>query len=142
MAAVDVTLALGTNLGDRQSNIRVALNLLDLAFGSHYTALSPIIETKACGFEGPDFLNCVVRYRSARRPQTILKLCKGVEKAMGRDDEPEYDERGERVYHDRIIDIDILYCGRVRMDTPELKIPHPQVESRAYIKELLLFLQD
>lgn len=142
MAAVDVTLALGTNLGDRETNIKVALNLLDLAFGSHYTALTPVLETAAVGFDGPDFLNCIVRYRTSRRPHTVLKLCKGVEKAMGRTDTPEYDDGGHRIYHDRIIDVDILFYGKARIDTPELKIPHPQVETRAYIKELLLFLHD
>lgn len=140
MPATDLYLALGTNLGDRQRNIKVALNLLDLHLGTHYDALSEIMETEAIGFEGPAFLNCIVRYKSAKSPLSILKICKSIERSMGREDDLEYDSEGRRVYHDRIIDIDILIYGKRRIDTPELKIPHPQVENRPYIKELLLHL--
>lgn len=135
-----VTFALGTNLGNRENNIKVALNMLDIALKSHYEAISPVMETEAIGFEGPAFLNCVVRYRTAKSPKSLLSICKHIEKQMGRDDEPEYAEDGTRIYHDRIIDIDILLYGNSRIDTPELTIPHPQVESRPYIKELLLNL--
>lgn len=140
MPATDLYLALGTNLGDRQRNIKVALNLLDLHLGTHYDALSEIMETEAIGFEGPAFLNCIVRYKSTKSPLSILKICKSIERSMGREDDLEYDSEGRRVYHDRIIDIDILIYGKRRIDTPELKIPHPQVENRPYIKELLLHL--
>lgn len=140
MAEVDVYLALGSNMGNKERNIRIALNFLDIAFDKHYTAISPIIETEAIGFSGPAFLNCVVRYRSAKSPSSILKICKSIERNMGRTDAPEYDSEGNRVYHDRIIDIDILLYGKRKVDTPELTIPHPQVETRPYIKELLLNL--
>lgn len=137
----NVLLALGTNVGDREQNIRTALEKLDKAFGRHYDALSPLLETEAIGFVAPPFINCIVRYRLGRTPLSILKICKGVEREMGRMDVPEYDDAGKRVYHDRIIDIDILFVGKRRISTDELTIPHPQVESRPYIKELLLNLQ-
>lgn len=136
----EVVLALGTNLGNRETNIRIALNMLDIAFGKHYNAISPLMETEAVGFEGPAFINCVVRYDLTKSPMTILRICKKIERDMGRTDEPEYDDQGNRIYHDRIIDIDILFVGKRRINTPELTIPHPQVESRPYIKELLLNL--
>lgn len=140
MAATDLYLALGTNMGNRQRNIKVALNLLELALGTPYDAISPVMETEAIGFDGPAFLNCVVRYKSSKSPLSILRICKNIERSMGRCDSPEYAEDGTRIYHDRIIDIDILMYGKRKLDTPELKIPHPQVETRAYIKELLLHL--
>lgn len=140
MAATDLYLALGTNMGNRQRNLRVALNFLELALGTSYDAISPVMETEAIGFEGPAFLNCVVRYKSSKSPLSILKICKSIERNMGRNDEPEYAEDGTRIYHDRIIDIDILMYGKRKIDTPELTIPHPQVETRPYIKELLLHL--
>lgn len=129
-------LALGTNLGDRERNLEEALAHLDAIFGAR-AALSPIINTAACGFDGPDFLNCIVVYETRRRPATILKICKQIESQMGRTDAPEYDENGSRVFHDRIIDIDILYYGDKVINTPDLIIPHPQVQTRPYIKELL-----
>lgn len=129
-------LALGTNLGDRESNIEQALSLLDASFGPRF-AQSPTINTEACGFDGPDFLNCVVVYESRKRPYTILKICKQIEALMGRTDVPEYDSGGNRVFHDRIIDIDILLYGRTVVDNQTLTIPHPQILTRPYVKELL-----
>ena len=131
-----IYLALGTNLGDRERNLERALTLLDGVFGER-KAQSPIINTAACGFEGPDFLNCIVVYATRRRPATVLRICKEIEAAMGRTDAPEYDENGRRIFHDRIIDIDILLYGDKTVDTPELRIPHPQIETRPYVKELL-----
>lgn len=135
-------LSLGSNLGDRQKNIETAVDLLRNAFGRKYLAMSEIIETKAVGFDGADFLNCIIVFETARKPEIILRLCKDIERSMGRIDSPRYDAAGNRIYHDRIIDIDILIYGKVRIETPYLKIPHPQVESREYIKELLLNLRD
>ncbi len=137
MAATDVYLSLGTNLGNRERNIRIALNLLSLILGTPRTGMSEIIETQAVGFDGPDFLNCVVRYRTSKSPQTVLSICKSVERQMGRTDEPEYDANGARIYHDRVIDIDILLYGNKQLVTPNLTIPHPQLENRPFFKELI-----
>ena len=133
MKQVPVYLSLGTNQGDRRARIDEALRRLDAAIGRPYEALSSIIETPAWGFEGPDFLKCVVRYRTARRPETLLKICKRIERAMGRRDVPEYGPDGRRIYHDRPIDIDILLYGDERIDTPELQVPHPLMQQRDFI---------
>ena len=133
----ELTLLLGTNLGDRENNIKTALESLDKAFCGRRLRMSPVIETEACGFEGPPFLNAVVVYSSARRPDTILNICKRIERSMGRTDAPEYGVDGRRVYHDRIIDIDILTYGDIVLNTPELTIPHPQVTTRPFVKELM-----
>ena len=129
----DVYLSLGSNLGDRRANIDEALRRLDRAIGRPYDALSSIIETPSWGFDGPDFLNCVVRYRTARRPETLLKICKRIERSMGRRGVPEYDAEGRRIYRDRPIDIDILLCGDERVDTPELQVPHPLMHERDFV---------
>lgn len=142
-----VYLLLGTNLGDRRANLAAAMHALEGQFGKP-EAVSKIVETEAVGFDGPAFLNCVARYRTRRRPHTILRLCKAIERDMGRRETMEFREDGTRVYHDRIIDIDILlYCpvrsasaahgGSVVLDSPDLTIPHPQVESRAFVRPLL-----
>ena len=133
MKAVPVYLSLGTNQGDRRAQIDEALRRLDAAVGRPYEALSSIIETPSWGFEGPDFLNCVVRYRTAKRPETLLRICKKIERAMGRTGAPEYDADGRRIYHDRPIDIDILLYGDEHVDTPDLKIPHPLMEQRDFV---------
>ena len=75
----------------------------------------------------------MARYRTARRPETLLRICKRIERAMGRREAPEYDAQGRRIYHDRPIDIDILLYGDERIDTPELQIPHPLMRQRDFI---------
>ena len=140
MRQQELVLLLGTNLGDREENIRQALEALDKAFGGRRVKISDIIETEACGFDGPPFLNAVVVYRSARKPENILKICKQIERSMGRTDTPEYASDGSRVYHNRIIDIDILFYGEHSVSTPQLSIPHPQVHSRPFVKQLLEML--
>lgn len=132
----DLYLALGSNIGARKANIMSALSFLNGVLG-RYKALSDLIETEAMGFEGPAFLNCVARYESRKSPGSILALCKEIEQRMGRTDIPEYAADGTRIYHNRIVDIDILLYGKVVMNTPELTIPHPQVETRPFIKPLL-----
>ena len=133
MKAQDVYLSLGSNQGDRQARIDEALRRLDKAVGRPYDALSSVIETPAWGFDGPPFLNCVVRYRTARRPETLLKICKRIERAMGRRGAPEYAADGRRIYRDRPIDIDILLVGDLSVDTPELTIPHPLMREREFV---------
>ena len=140
MRQEELVLLLGTNLGDREENIRRALEALDKAFGGRRVKISDIIETEACGFDGPPFLNAVVVYRSARKPENVLKICKQIERSMGRTDAPEYAPDGSRVYHNRIIDIDILFYGEHSVSTPQLSIPHPQVHSRPFVKQLLEML--
>lgn len=136
-----VTFSIGTNLGDLESNIKEALRLLETVLCSPPFALSPIIRTEARGFHGPDFLNCVAVFDTEADPFALLGTCKEIERFMGRTDSPEYDSDGNRIYHDRIIDIDILTYGDLEIDSPGLKIPHPQIETRSYIKELLLSLR-
>ena len=133
MKAQDVYLSLGSNQGDRQARIDEALRRLDKAVGRPYDALSSVIETPAWGFDGPPFLNCVVRYRSARRPETLLHICKRIERAMGRRGAPEYGADGRRIYRDRPIDIDILLYGDLSVETPELTIPHPLMREREFV---------
>lgn len=133
-------LALGSNLGDRERNITRALELLDIRLNGHALAISPMMETKAIGFDGKDFINCVALYDCGSDPYEVLDICKSIERQMGRTDEREYDAEGRRVYHDRIIDIDILMYGDRKIDSDRLVLPHPQVETRPYIKELLLLL--
>ena len=52
---------------------------------------------------------------------------------MGRTDLPEYDADGNRIYHSRVIDIDILFFGKEIIDTPELTIPHKGIAERPFV---------
>lgn len=130
-------LSLGSNLGDRMGYLNEAQAALDVFFETPPVWQSETIETEAMGFDGNAFLNRIVCYECHKLPSTVLKFCKETEKKMGRNDIPEFDGNGGRIYHNRIIDIDILLYGDIRMNTDSLSIPHPQVETRPYIKQLL-----
>lgn len=140
MEEMRLTLALGSNMGDREENIRTALKELESVFGRPIE-LSDMLETAAVGFEAPDFINSVAVYRCSLDPYEVLSECKRIERKMGRTDLPEWDASGNRVYHNRIIDIDILTYGETSMSEKDLVIPHPAVFSRPFIKELLLNLR-
>ena len=144
MERVDVFLGLGSNQGDRDLNLLKAMNLLDEAFGMHPERVSRIVETPAWGFEGPDFLNLCVLYRLPRtgtpeeQATRILRQVKEIEKALGRTEEALFDADGKRVYHNRIIDIDILLYGTHVIHTEDLTVPHPLIGQRDFVKKPLL----
>ncbi len=138
MKTVKAYLSLGTNLGDRRRNIDEALRMLDEGIGVHYTALSSVIESKSRGFDGGDFLNCAVCYDCSLAPRELLGLCKDIEHRMGRREIVEYAPDGSRIYHDRIIDIDILLYGDLKLDEPDLRIPHPGMREREFVMRPLM----
>lgn len=144
MERVDVYLGLGSNEGNRDLNLLKAVNLLDQAFGTHPERISKIMETPSWGFEGPDFLNMCLLYRIPRKgtPEEqateILRIAKDVEKAMGRTEELEFVADGSRIYHNRIIDVDILCYGAHVIKTETLTIPHPLIGQRDFVKKPLL----
>ena len=120
-----------------------AVTMMDEAFGAHPERISRIIETKAEGFEGPDFLNMCIMYRlkpdalSVEHVSVLFHKIKDVEKALGREDQIEFDSSGNRIYHDRPIDIDILFYGNELIETEELTIPHPRIAERDFVKKPL-----
>ena len=125
-------LSLGTNLGDRQSNLDTALTLIGQRIGMVHVK-SSVIETEPWGFESPNrFMNMVVRVLTELKPLEVLKATQEIEKEMGRASKS--DAEG---YKDRIIDIDILLYDDVVMDTPELKIPHPLMYKRRFVMDPL-----
>lgn len=139
MNTIDVYFSLGTNIGNRQHNIEKALEMMDNSFGCHYQKLSTIIETEPWGFSSDKFLNCAVLYSIPEREDfekgslEVLKKCKEIEKSMGRKEIIEYGENGKRIYHARIIDIDILFYGKYRISLDKLEIPHPLMKQRDFV---------
>lgn len=138
-------MGLGSNLGDRDLNLLRAMNLLDQAFGTHPERISRIVETPSWGFEGPAFLNLCVLYRLPRtanpedHAMEILREVKDIEQKLGRDlSEPLFDADGNRIYHNRTIDIDILCYGDFTIKTHDLIIPHPLIAERDFVKKPLL----
>ena len=125
-------LSLGTNLGDRQSNLDAAVAMIAREVGT-VEARSSVIETEPWGFESPNrFLNMAVMVQTDLKPLEVLDKTRQIEKDMGRKT-----KTGTDGYHDRIIDIDILLYDDLAMDTPELTIPHPRMRQRRFVMEPL-----
>lgn len=125
-------LSLGTNLGDRQQNLKSALELIGREVGTVVSA-SDIIETEPWGFDSPNpFLNMVVKVETDLKPLEVLDVTQEIERQLGRATKS---VNGE--YHDRLIDIDILLYDDLVMDTPELTIPHPLMYERKFVMEPL-----
>jgi len=139
---VELYLSLGSNQGDRRKNIEDAISCLNMELKTPYKAVSSFIETEPWGFESDEkFINAVVMYElelpEGYNPEAqglmILEICKNIERRMGRKGEPQYDERGERIYSSRPIDIDILLLGNDRIDCPELTVPHKHMYEREFV---------
>ena len=142
MEKVDLYLSLGSNQGDRAGNIEKALSLLNIELKTPYKALSSLIETDPWGFESDEkFINAAVLYQlhlpKGYNPEAeglmILEICKDIERRQGRTGGPVYDEKGERVYSSRPIDIDILLFGDNEIDCPELTVPHKLMHERDFV---------
>lgn len=133
---IDVYLGLGSNLGDREMNLLRAVNLLDKELGVPAQKISRLMEFPAQGFDGPDFMNMCVLYKLPEEtdPMDVLKALKRVEAALGRTDAPEYGPDGERVYHDRTVDVDILFFGTEKIEKEGITIPHPKIVERVFVK--------
>lgn len=139
---VELYLSLGSNQGDRAHNLEAAISCLNIELKTPYKAVSSFMETEPWGFESDEkFLNAVVLYE-LRMPVNfnaeaeglmILEICKDIERRMGRTGGPLYDEKGERVYSSRPIDIDILLLGDCRIDCEELTVPHKHMYDRDFV---------
>lgn len=142
MEKVDLYLSLGSNQGDRRHNIETALSLLNIELKKPYKAVSSLVETEPWGFESDEkFINAAVHYElefpkgynAEAEALMILEICKDIERRLGRTGAPQYDEKGERIYSSRPIDIDILLFGDNRIDCPELTIPHKLMWERDFV---------
>jgi 2-amino-4-hydroxy-6-hydroxymethyldihydropteridine diphosphokinase len=122
-------LGLGSNVGDRLANLRAAADRLPVV------ARSSVYETEPQGevLDQPDFLNAVVRIETELDPEGLLRLAKAVEAELGRD-------FGQVRHGPRVIDIDVLLLGDIRLETDRLTLPHPEVTTRRFVLEPLLEL--
>jgi 2-amino-4-hydroxy-6-hydroxymethyldihydropteridine diphosphokinase len=117
-------LSLGTNLGDRLSNLKSAIT--SLVPEVQPIVQSSVYETKPWGYtDQPIFLNQVLKTNTVLEPMDLLEFFKHIEVSMGR--------RETFRFGPRLIDLDILFYDELEMATPELTIPHPRIKERAFI---------
>jgi 2-amino-4-hydroxy-6-hydroxymethyldihydropteridine diphosphokinase len=114
-------LGLGSNLGDREAQLRRAIEGIP-----DVVAVSPVYETDPVG--GPEqgpYLNVVVELETALSPRELLDLCHRLEKAAQR-------VRVER-WGPRTLDVDVLLVGDLTVDEPDLQVPHPRLYERRFV---------
>ena len=127
-----VFLGLGTNLGDREANLKAAVEQINKRVGE-VTSLSAFYVTEPWGFESSyPFLNAVCRVDTVLTPHEVLAVTQDIERMIGRTK-----KSVNGCYSDRSIDIDILIYDDCRLNTPELTIPHPLMHKRDFVMKPL-----
>ena len=137
MTKHSVYLGLGSNLGDKEENIRKAIELIGLRVGL-VARQSSLITTEPWGFESDNqFVNAAVLCMTELSPREVLRATQKIEREMGRSNKSVGGN-----YSDRIIDIDILLYDELRVDEPDLQIPHPLMLKREFVMIPLRAIRD
>jgi len=119
-------LALGSNLGNREQNLRAAIEHIG-ALGT-VTAVSSFLDTAPVGFlDQPRFLNAALLVETALPPLDLLHELLAIERSMGRD-RAEVPAKGPRV-----IDLDLIFYDNLILTTPQLTLPHPAMHERTFV---------
>ena len=127
-----VYLGLGTNLGNKEQNLRMSVKKIEERIGN-VVSLSAFYATAPWGFSSENsFLNAAVCVETTLLPLQVLKETQGIERELGRTE-----KSVNGLYADRLIDIDLLlYDDRV-MDAEGLILPHPLMTERRFVMEPL-----
>jgi 2-amino-4-hydroxy-6-hydroxymethyldihydropteridine diphosphokinase len=122
---VTAFVGLGANLGDAQAAVLRALEGLGDLPETRLTARSRLYRTAPHEASGPDYVNAVARVETGLTAPALLHALQGMENAAGR----------ERPYLNapRTLDLDILLYGDARIDSPNLTVPHPRMQGRAFV---------
>ena len=125
---VNVYMSLGSNIRNRENNLRKAVDLIGRSPNINIIKVSSIYETEPMYFKDQDsFYNIVLQAQVDRElsPFEIIGFLKGIEYDFGR--------RTGKKYGPRIIDIDLLYFGEMFIESDFLTVPHPGIEERKFV---------
>lgn len=118
-------IGLGSNQGDRLENLKRSMTLM-AERGIQIEAVSSVYETDPVGPPQPDFLNAVCRVDTDLEPLELYRALKEIEALVGRRAGPRWGPRE--------IDLDLLLYEDVKIDDPELTVPHPEMANRAFVQ--------
>ena len=123
-----VYLSLGTNLGDKEANLKAAIEEIKKRVGE-VTSLSAFHASEPWGFQSENsFLNAVCCVHTEFNPMEVLHTTQEIERLLGR-----LKKTVGGIYSDRMIDIDILLYDDLHIQTPELISPHPLMWERDFV---------
>jgi 2-amino-4-hydroxy-6-hydroxymethyldihydropteridine diphosphokinase len=134
VTAARVFVGLGSNLGDRELNLRRALERLEelgLVRASSFRETDPVGVT-----DQPKFLNAAAELATDLPPRELLERLLEIERELGRD------RATERRWGPRVIDLDLLLFGDEAIDEPGLTVPHPCLADRRFVLEPLCELNE
>ncbi len=129
-----VYFSLGSNLGDRYSNLLECVSLIETNVGE-IKSLSSIYKNSAQGFIGDYFYNCCVKVLTSYKPIELIDIILSIEKKMGRK------TRNTNKYESRKIDIDIILYNNLIINKKKLVVPHPRYRDRAFVLIPLLEIE-
>jgi len=121
-----VYFSLGSNLGDRYSNLLECVSLIETNVGE-IKSLSSIYKNSAQGFIGDYFYNCCVKVLTSYKPIELIDIILSIEKKMGRK------TRNTNKYESRKIDIDIILYNNLIINKKKLVVPHPRYRDRTFV---------
>lgn len=121
-----ILFSLGSNIGNRQSNLKKAIDLIIIRLGLSNYKISPIYETEPVGYEEQcEFYNLAICGYTKLLPEAILDIIKKIEIEIGR--------QSREKWHEREIDIDIILYENLILNNIDLKIPHPEMHKRRFV---------
>ena len=121
-----VFLGLGSNLGDREKNIKEAVRRLEESGKARDIKISSLYQTEPEGVKNqPLFLNGVLEMETALPPRALLATLQALERQLGRGK--------SRKWGPRVIDLDILLYGDLTIKEEDLEIPHPLLAERSFV---------
>lgn len=128
--AVRAVVALGGNLGDRESTLRSAVAAIGALDGVRLVVASGLVETPALKLDGvdydaPAYLNAVVIVDTMLTPEALLDALAMIES--------QHHRIREVRWGDRTLDLDLISVDGVTLDTPRLTLPHPRAHERAFV---------
>lgn len=126
----EVFIGIGSNLGNRRKNIMTAIDLIRAVKEIKIKKISSFLPTKPYKAPGPNYLNAAIEIETNLNPEALLEKLNQIEAKLGR----------KRTFKNcpRTIDLDILLYGKEIIRTARLKIPHPDMANREFVKKPLL----
>ena len=121
-------MSLGSNLGNKRENIRLAIEKIGKLVGE-VVRQSAFYETEPWGFQSENmFVNAAVKVKTTLTPMQLLRTTQRIERELGRTSKSK-----DGIYHDRPIDIDLLLYDDLHISTPTLTLPHPRMYERDFV---------
>ena len=131
----NVYLSLGSNMGSKIQNLKLAISLLGLSPFIRIKKTSKFFSSKPYKDENlNDFINCIIKIETDFSPQKLLEFTQYIEKVLGR-------KKTKPTYENRPIDIDIIFFGFEKIKTKNLEIPHYDFKNRDFVVHILLDME-